>query len=404
MTSANRGADCKGKQLSSIIKEKPVANDPARASRVPSRGKESAAQARDRWASLYEMAPVAYLTLDGKGVIEDINLPGCTLLRGERAEFIGRSFAELVAPEDAAHWRDYLKRARQSKQPQSCELALRLDDGRKLPASLAGRSVEIAGRKVLCLVIGDISEHLRREKEALDWRKEMAELRKIQIAAQTATAIAHELNQPLLAIASYSEAAVKLLAAGSPDLHKINRAVQGCQRQAHRAGETIHELLDYLSLKEIAAEAIDLNRIIGDVVEAARSEHELQFDSVLLLEEGLPPVLANRIHVEKVIFNLLRNGIEAMHESAVPLPAITVTVRTRCDANTAQVTIQDNGPGVKEENLQQLFRPFFTTKAKGIGMGLAVSRSLIEANGGQLWIDPAEGPGAIFHLTLPFAP
>jgi signal transduction histidine kinase len=283
-------------------------------------------------------------------------------------------------------------------------MQLRLADGRQLPVSLVGRSAEIAGRKVLCLVIGDISEHLRREKQALDWRKEMAELRKMQVAAQTATAIAHELNQPLLAIASYSEAAVKLLGTKNPDLPKVSRAVQGCQRQAHLAGETIHELLDYLSLKEIAAEAIDLNRIIGDVVEAARLEHELQFDSVLLLEEGLPPVLANRIHVEKVIFNLLRNGIEAMHDSSVPLPAITVTVCTRCDANSAQVTIQDNGPGVKEENLQQLFRPFFTTKAKGIGMGLAVSRSLIEANGGQLWIDPAEGPGATFHLTLPFAP
>jgi PAS domain S-box-containing protein len=404
MSSANREADCKGKQLTSIIKEKPVASDRVRGGRVPSRGRETAAQARDRWASLYEMAPVAYLTLDGKGVIEDINLPGCTLLRSERTGLTGRSFAELVAPEDGAHWREYLKRARQSRHPQTCEMQLRLADGRQLPVSLAGRSVEIAGRKVLCLVIGDISEHLRREKQALDWRKEMAELRKMQVAAQTATAIAHELNQPLLAIASYSEAAVKLLGTKNPDLPKVSRAVQGCQRQAHRAGETIHELLDYLSLKEIAAEAIDLNRIIGDVVEAARSEHELQFDSVLLLEEGLPPVLANRIHVEKVIFNLLRNGIEAMHDSSVPLPAITVTVCTRCDANSAQVTIQDNGPGVKEENLQQLFRPFFTTKAKGIGMGLAVSRSLIEANGGQLWIDPAEGPGATFHLTLPFAP
>lgn len=390
--------------MTSVTKEKPVGNDSARGSRAQLRGKETATQARDRLAALYELAPVAYLTLDDRGCIEDINLPGCTLLRGERDGIAGRPFVDFVRPEDAVPWRRYLKRARQSRQPQSCDLSLRLDDGRHLHVSLASRVVEIAERKVLCLVIGDISEHRRREKEALDWRKEMAELRKMQIAAQTATAIAHELNQPLLAIASYSEAAVKLLGTKSPDLHKVSRAVQGCQRQAHRAGQTIHELLDYLSLKEIPAEALDLNGIISDVVDAARSEHELLFDSVLLLEEGLPPVLANRIHVEKVIFNLLRNGIEAMHESAVPLPAITVTVCTKCDANSAQVTIQDNGPGVKEENLQQLFKPFFTTKAKGIGMGLAVSRSLIEANGGQLWIDPSEGPGATFHLTLPFAP
>jgi signal transduction histidine kinase len=225
----------------------------------------------------------------------------------------------------------------------------------------------------------------------------------MQIASQTAAAIAHELNQPLLAIATYSEAALKLLQADEPELNKVAKAIGGCERQAQRAGKTIHELLDFLSIKEIPAGAFDLNKVISEVVNVAQSEHELQFGSVLLLEEGLPTVFANRNHVEKVLFNLLRNGIEAMHESEVDQPAITVTVCTKFDENAAQVTIQDNGPGVKEENLHQLFKPFFTTKAKGIGMGLAVSRSLIEANGGQLWIDPQDGPGAIFHLTLPFA-
>jgi C4-dicarboxylate-specific signal transduction histidine kinase len=235
------------------------------------------------------------------------------------------------------------------------------------------------------------------------WRNEMAELRKMQIAAQTATAIAHELNQPLLAIASYSEAALTLLKDGKPEMNTIIKAINGCERQAHRAGNTIHELLDFLSLKEVPAESFDLNKTISDVVNTARLEHELQFDFALSLEDRLPLVFANRFHIEKVLFNLLRNGIEAMHEAAVPQPAITVTVCTKIGANVAQVTIQDNGPGIKEEHLHLLFKPFFTTKPKGIGMGLAVSRSLIEANGGQLWIDPAEEAGATFHLTLPFA-
>ncbi|MBU1777490.1 MAG: PAS domain-containing sensor histidine kinase [Gammaproteobacteria bacterium] len=363
----------------------------------------AATKVRDHYVDLYESAPIACLTLDAKGAIADVNLSACSLLGLERGKKDHRAFESHIPKEDVKYWRQLLKHAKQSGHQQGCELTLRRIDGTRFQASLEIRYAEVGSASAISIVLADISNQKRREKDTMDWRKEMAELRKMQIAAQTATAIAHELNQPLLAISNYSEAAVKFLGAESPDLHKVTKAVQGCQRQAHRAGETIHELLDYLSLKEIQVEAINLNEIIGQVVDAARSEHELQFDSVLLLEDGLPPVLANRIHVEKVIFNLLRNGIEAMHESEVPQPSITVTVYTKGDVNSAQVTIQDNGPGVKEENLQQLFKPFFTTKVKGIGMGLAVSRSLIEANGGQLWIDPSEGPGATFHLTLPFA-
>lgn len=363
----------------------------------------TATKVRDHYVDLYETAPVACLKLDAKGAIEEANLSACSLLGLESGKKVRRTFESHILKEDVAYWHQFLKRTKQSARQQSCELTLRRRDGTRFQASLETRYGEYGGVPAISIALADVSDQKRRERDSLDWRKEMAELRKMQIAAQTATAIAHELNQPLLAISTYSEVVVKLLGAESPDLHKVAKAVQGCQRQAHRAGESIHELLDYLSLKEIEVEAISLNEIVGQVVDAARSEHELQFDSVLLLEDGLPPVLANRTHVEKVIFNLLRNGIEAMHESEVPLPAITVTVYTKGDANFAQVTIQDNGPGVREENLKQLFKPFFTTKAKGIGMGLAVSRSLIEANGGQLWIDPSEGPGATFHLTLPFA-
>jgi len=109
------------------------------------------------------------------------------------------------------------------------------------------------------------------------------------------------------------------------------------------------------------------------------------------------------MHVHKVLLNLFHNGIEAMQEAGVASPAIIVTVRTTGNGDCAQVTIQDNGPGIREEDMQRLFHSFFTTKPSGIGMGLAISRSLIEVNGGQLWVDPQERPGATFHFTLPFA-
>jgi PAS domain S-box-containing protein len=379
-------------------------NRPELGNEASARGLADATHARNhRYSNLYEFAPIAYLAIDNKGLIEEINRLGCMLLGAGRDTIIHQPFTNFVHGIDLAYWRQYLKRTKRSVRQQGCELNIRRIDGKEFLASVEGSHVEIGDTAATCIVLADISRRKRKEKETLDWRNEMDELKKMQIASQTAAAIAHELNQPLLAIATYSEAALKLLQAEKPELNKVVKAVGGCERQAQRAGKTIHELLDFLSIKEIHTEAFDLNKAISEVVNAARSEHELQFDSVLLLEEGLPPVFANRSHVEKAIFNLLHNGIEAMHESDVDQPVITVTVCTKFDANAAQVTIRDNGPGVKEENLHQLFKPFFTTKAKGIGMGLAVSRSLIEANGGQLWIDPQEGPGAIFYLTLPFA-
>ena len=361
------------------------------------------AQVRDRYMELFEFAPVGYLTLNSKGSIDEINLTGAVMLGGEYNKFVNQPFSDFVAPEDVDLWVQYFRQTKQLGQQRSCELVLKRVDGTTFHTRLDSRHVKVGGVSAIIFVISDITDQKRNEKELMEWRNEMAELRKIQIAAQTATAIAHELNQPLLAIATYSEAALKLLMAENPEMSKIAKAVYSSEQQAQRAGKTIHELLDFLSLKEVPIEAFDLNRVINEVVKAARSEHELQFEFILQLEDRLPLVFANRFHVEKVLFNLLRNGIEAMHEAAVPLPAITVTVLTKIGADYAQMTIQDNGPGVKEEYLHLLFKPFFTTKSKGIGMGLAVSRSLIEANGGQLWIDPSEGPGATFHLTLPFA-
>jgi signal transduction histidine kinase len=156
-------------------------------------------------------------------------------------------------------------------------------------------------------------------------------------------------------------------------------------------------------MKEFPTEEFELNSEITNIVATARAEHELQFHAALQLEDRLPLIRANRVHVRKVLLNLLHNGIEAMQEAGVPQASITITVRTIADKNVAQVTIRDNGPGFKEVDVLHLFEPFFTTKDKGIGMGLTISRSLIEANGGQLWVDPQESPGATFHLTLPFA-
>lgn len=276
-------------------------------------------------------------------------------------------------------------------------------DGSEFPAEVMLTRLKLDGHIFIQGALRDITMRKRMEREIHDRRNEMEQLQKEHIAAQTAAAIAHELNQPLLAIASYCEAALMMLQGDALDLAKVRKAIVGSEQQAHRAGQSIRELLEFLSLKDFPSEHFDLNLEVLDAVNSAKSEHELRFHSVMHLEKNLPPVCANRTHVRKVLHNLLHNGIEAMEKAGIELPAITIIVRTAKNGHAAQITIQDKGPGLRVEDIPHLFEPFFTTKAKGIGMGLAVSRSLIEANGGQLWVDPEEKPGATFHLTLPFA-
>jgi PAS domain S-box-containing protein len=276
-------------------------------------------------------------------------------------------------------------------------------DGTPFPTEVLLSRVADDDQINLQATVRDITERRRLEREILERRNEMDELQKSQVMAQTVAAIAHELNQPLSAVASYSETALMLINSEHPDMVKIRETIELSEQQALRAGKSIRDLFEYLSVQDFPREAFDLNQEIVHILDTAKSEHELQFNSVLHLEKHLPMVQANRTHIRKALLNLVHNGIEAMRIAKVPLPAITVTVRTIKEKKVAQVTVQDNGPGIKHEDIQRLFEPFFTTKTGGIGMGLAISRSLVEMNGGQLWIDPDAEPGATFHLTLPFA-
>lgn len=248
----------------------------------------------------------------------------------------------------------------------------------------------------------DISERERDEASRKESHAEMEQLTHYQVAVQTASAIAHELNQPLAAISAYSEAALHALRADEPN-ERLKRALEGCAAQAQRAGRSLHELIDYLQEGEFSAESVDLNAQVRLALASARTNGFSKFHSQLDLEPDMPLACANRVHVQKVLSNLINNGIEAMRDTGMQVASIVVRIRTMSDQHMAKVTIQDTGPGIDGEAVKSLFEPFFSTKPKGIGMGLVISRALIEANGGQLWFDPEDKPGAAFHFTLPLA-
>lgn len=270
--------------------------------------------------------------------------------------------------------------------------------------SATGRAHFRDGRATRLLgVVRDITEQKVLEKKLQDQHAETETLFAKEVATQTASAIAHEINQPLTAISAYSEVALHALKQKVIDSASLKRALEGCVAQAQRAGSSLHELLSFLHKGEMLREQLDINNVIKEALVVAKSYGYSDFHPVLQLENNISPVLGNKTQVLKILVNLLRNAVEAMREAEIASSEISITVRTNANINMAHVTVQDVGPGLNHEVAKHIFEPFFTTKAKGIGMGLAISRTLAEANGGQLWLDPDIKVGATFHFTLPFS-
>ena len=354
---------------------------------------------------LYNNAPCGYHSLDSNGVIRRINDTELAWLGYSRDEVVGRmKWPELLTSASQQAFRHDYPRFKKQGFTRDFEIELMRKDGTILVGLVNASAIYDSGGKYVMSrsTVLDITERKIMEKEILARQNEMAELQKLQIAAQTAAAFAHELNQPLLAISSYCNAALMLLRAEQPNLDKARIAIEGSERQAHRAGQSIRELLEILSMSEFSTEVLDLNGEILAALDIARTDYELHFLPELRQEHAIPMIQANRTHLRKVLLNLLLNSNEAIAEAGLP-PPLEVTIDTKKAGNLAWVTIHDDGPGFKTGDIKHLFEPFFTTKPKGIGMGLAISRSLVEANGGRLWVDLNRSQGATFHFTLPLA-
>jgi len=259
-----------------------------------------------------------------------------------------------------------------------------------------------SAEELLARVGARISARQRQDAVLKALRGEMEELAKQHVASQTAAAIAHELNQPLNAITSYAEAALRLLRAGNQAPEKLHQALEGGAAQAQRAGQVVRELLQFFQGRDVQVEAVDLGQAIHRALAVAEVDGHAGFDWTVDLAPDLRLVKANRLQVEKVLVNLVCNGVDAMRAAGISPQTIAISARPLVDGNMAQVTVQDCGPGLTEEAVGRLFKPFYTTKPRGIGMGLSISRALVEANGGRLWCEPAPSRGGRFHFTLPF--
>ncbi len=251
----------------------------------------------------------------------------------------------------------------------------------------------------------DITDYMK-QKELNERRDKMEQSSRLYVAVQTAAAFAHELNQPLSAISSYADVALHLCQTDKPNSQKLCQVMEKCSQQAQRAGEVIRQLVNLLQKGESDSEPVDINSLIHEVIDLMKTDGlSDEFKIELELAVDIPPVRANALQIEKVLINLVRNGMESMLELKEKAEAIIVTThRDEADPAMIRVTVRDSGKGVEDPaELRAIFQPFHSTKPAGLGMGLAISRTLVTAHGGKMWAEQNAGNGLSLHFTLPCA-
>lgn len=273
-------------------------------------------------------------------------------------------------------------------------------DGRTYLAQ-SGAISWIDGRRVRLTVLTDVTEQKRAEALQREHQATLHHTARLVNLAEAATTLSHELNQPLNAIVGYNAACLRLLDEGDADPGELAAAMEKCRVQAVRAGDIIQRIRELTRKRTPTLAPCDFNAMLREVLGWLAddlSRNGVQVD--LQLAQGLPMVRADRILVEQVMLNLLNNAMEAMSTVARAERRITAST-VRDSSGAVRVTVADRGTGIAPEHAARMFTPFFTTKTQGLGLGLAICRSVVEMHGGRLWHEPRAGGGTAFHFSLP---
>jgi PAS domain S-box-containing protein len=257
-----------------------------------------------------------------------------------------------------------------------------------------------AGPQRFAVVFADITEHVESQQRALHYQKELAHASRLSAIGEMGSNLAHELNQPFCAILTHAEGALRMLRSATHDNDKLAEKMDTIAKQAERAGIIINRIKNFAKKDTSKTESININRIIQNVVELVTTETKrLRIKVCLDLDKKLPPAKADAIQIEQVLLNLVKNGIEAMEDSQIHQKVLSITSRTT--ATAIEVLVCDGGKGISPENVGQVFDSFFTTKPYGLGIGLSISRSIIESHGGKIYVAPNLDNGVTFCFNLP---
>ena len=244
-------------------------------------------------------------------------------------------------------------------------------------------------------------KHAEEERERLrELEMELAHINRVSMMGELAASIAHEVNQPLAGVVSNGGACLRWLAANVPNLDEAREAACRIVRDGKRAGEVIARIRTLTERGSTSRERLDLNETIQEVLvlvgdKAKREDVSIQ----TVFADVLFPVSGDRVQLQQVVLNLVMNAIEAM--STVGERPRELRIITGNIEDEVQVTVEDSGPGLDPNTMARIFEPFYTTKSTGMGMGLSISRSILQSHGGRLWATAKDGPGTAFHFSLP---
>ncbi len=357
-----------------------------------------------RYADLFTFAPVGAVVLTSDSRVEEINRAAAAMLGLPRAWIAGQLFSRWIAKSDAKRFLEHLRNACHSNEPLSAEF--RINDRRGRTRDVRFDSVRMlrrdphgASTRGRCqITLTDMTEQRWLNRDGLN---DLAHAARLNSCGEMAAALAHELSQPLGAIALYCNAAKQGMGGGRVNEAEIEAIVEKITAAAAHARATVQGLRTFLSKREAVIEELDINTVVRDAAKLAGAyakEHDSRIE--LRLADRLPSARGNPVQLQQVLLNLLQNGIDAVQEMPAKDRQVIV-VSDRPESGIVRVSVADCGCGMTDEQRRRAFEPFYTTKKNGLGMGLSISRTIIESYGGRLWAwTPKARQGTTFSFTL----
>lgn len=355
--------------------------------------------------SILATVPDAMVVIDEAGSILSFSAAAEKMFAYSEAEVVGRNVKMLMPNPDRdrhdQYLRNYLTTGKRKIIGIGRVTTALHRDGNTFPIELAIGEAWSGDKRIFTGFIRDLTERQETLLRLQDLQSELAHVGRVSEMGTLASSLAHELNQPLTAVASYCESARDLLA-GHPDdetLEMIREAMDEAAKQAVRAGQIVRRLRDFMSHGETERQVESLQRLINEANALALvGSREHGIDVQLTLDPTADLVFVDRIQVQQVVVNLIRNAIDAMIDS----PVRSLSIRTaRGKRGFVEVSIEDTGTGISEAIAPQLFQPFVTSKQNGMGIGLSICRTIVQAHGGRIWFEPGSNGGTAFHFTLP---
>jgi signal transduction histidine kinase len=316
-------------------------------------------------------------------------------------------FFQRIHPDDQPGFRELIQTAIREKAEWEADYRIVHPDGPVRDIHVVGHPVLSTSGHLVEFVgtVIDVTERRRAEQERARLRQleaDLAHINRVSTLGEMAASLAHEVKQPIATARNNACAALNFLDRQPPDLDEVREALGCIVGDADRAGDIVDRIRDHIKKAPPRMDRFDLNKAIIEVIELARGAITNNRVSVqTCLTDGLFPVQGDRVQLQQVVLNLILNAIEAM--SSVKGPRELLIDSEQSQTNGALVAVRDSGPGIDPERLERVFEAFYTTKSGGVGMGLSICRSIIDAHGGRLWAEANEPRGAIFKFTVPAA-